>query len=153
MPNTYTQLYIHLIFAVKFRQALIEKEWKDRLHKYMTGIFQNNGHKVIQINSMPDHLHVFIGFHPNQSLSAIVQNVKTESSKWVNSNKFLLVKFHWQEGFGAFTYSKSQLDNVANYIINQEEHHRKKTFRNEYREFLNSFGVDWNENYIFKEPE
>jgi putative transposase len=153
MPNTYTQLYIHLIFAVKFRQSLIEKEWKDRLHKYMTGIFQNNGHKVIQINSMPDHLHVFIGFHPNQSLSSIVQNVKTESSKWVNSNKFLPGKFHWQEGFGAFTYSKSQLDNVANYIINQEEHHRKKTFRDEYREFLNSFGVDWNENYIFKEPE
>ncbi len=153
MPNTYTQIHIHLIFAVKNRKALIHPDWKERLHQYMTGIIQKNNHKVLQINSMPDHIHILIGLRPDQSLSSLVQNVKSETTKFINNEKLSLLKFEWQEGFGAFSYSKSQLDNVINYIQNQEIHHAKKSFTEEYRQILNKFELDWNENYIFKEPK
>ncbi len=119
MPNTYFKLHIQLIFAVKYRAALIHKEWKDDLHKYITGIFQNNDHKMLQINSMPDHVHIFLGMRPHQSVSAIVQNVKTESSKWIKNQKFCKGSFGWQDGFGAFSYSKSHVPNVIRYIQNQ----------------------------------
>jgi REP element-mobilizing transposase RayT len=151
MPNTYTQIHIHLIFAVKFRKALIHSELKERLHQYLTGMIQNNDHKMLQINSMPDHIHMLIGLRPLQSLSSLVQNIKNESSKWINTNQLCDTKFQWQEGFGAFSYSKSQINTVINYIQNQEQHHLKKTFLEEYVSFLEAFEVDWDEKYIFKE--
>ena len=152
MPNTYTQLHIQLVFAVKYRAALIEKEWKNDLHKYMTGIIQHNDHKMLQINSVPDHIHIFFGLRPHQSISTIVQNVKTESSKWIKDQKFCKSSFNWQDGFGAFSYSKSHVPNVIRYIQNQEIHHRKETFLDEYRRILQLFEVDYDERYIFKEP-
>jgi putative transposase len=126
MPNRYTQLHIQLVFAVKFRAALIHKEWNLRLHRYITGIFQANDHKVLQVNSMPDPIHIFFGLRPHQSISSLVQNVKTESSKWIKNNKFCKAPFAWQEGFGAFSYSKSHVDRVIRYIQNQEVHHKKE---------------------------
>jgi putative transposase len=153
MPNTYTQLHIQLVFAVKYRAALIQKEWKERLHQYITGILQKNEHKMLQINSMPDHIHIFIGLRPQQSISALVQNVKSESSKWIKDNKLCKSSFAWQEGFGAFSYSKSHVDRVIRYIQNQEIHHKKETFLDEYRRMLKAFEIEYDERYIFKEPE
>lgn len=153
MPNTYTQIHLHIIFAVKNRTALISNEWKTRLHQYITGIFQNNHHKMLLINSMPDHLHILIGMRPNQSVSALIQNVKSESTKWINENQFCREKFAWQEGYGAFSYSKSQLGTVIKYIQNQQFHHQKKTFLQEYKDFLNAFEIEWSPEYIFSEPE
>lgn len=153
MANTYTQLHIQLVFAVKYRKALIQKEWKERLHQYITGIFQANDHKVLQVNSMPDHIHILIGMRPHQSLSAIVKNVKTESSKWIKAERFCPGSFSWQEGYGAFSYSKSHVPDVIRYIQNQEAHHKKETFLSEYRRFLQAFEIDHDEQYIFKEPE
>ncbi len=118
MANTYTQLHIQFIFAVKYREALIMKEWKDELHKYITGIFQANNHKMLQVNSMPDHIHILIGMRPTQSISSLIQNVKTESSRWVKEKKFCRTPFAWQEGYGAFSYSKSHVIDVIRYIQN-----------------------------------
>ena len=152
MANSYTQIHIQFVFAIKYRQALIGKEWKERLHQYMTGIFQANKHKMLQINSMPDHVHIFIGLRQHQSISSLIQSVKTESSKWIKEQK-LSSAFAWQEGYGAFSYSKSQVDDVIRYIQNQEIHHKKETFLDEYRKFLKSFEIEWEEQYIFKELE
>jgi putative transposase len=153
MPNTYTQLHIQFVFAVKYRTALIGDDWKERLHQYITGIFQNNDHKVLQINSIPDHIHIFIGMRPHQSVSSLIQNVKTESSKWIKEQRFCPSPFAWQEGYGAFSYSKSQVPTVINYIKNQEIHHKKESFLEEYRNFLTAFEIEWDEKYIFNEPE
>lgn len=152
MPNTYTQLHIQLVFAVKYRAALIEKEWKNDLQKYITGIIQHNDHKMLQINCVPDHIHIFFGLRPDQSISAMVQNVKTESSKWIKAQKFCKGSFAWQNGFGAFSYSKSHVPNVIRYIQNQEIHHKNETFLDEYRRMLKLFEVEYDEQYIFKEP-
>src|SRR3569833_549073 len=153
MPNTYTQLHVQFIIAVKYRQAMIGKEWKERLHQYITGIFQENQHKMLQINRMPDHIHIFIGMRPHQSISALVQNVKTESSKWIKEQGFCKYPFSWQEGYGAFSYAKSQVPAVIKYIAEQEKHHQKRTFLEEYKAYLDAFEIDWDERYIFKEPE
>jgi REP element-mobilizing transposase RayT len=153
MANTYTQLHNQFVFAVKYRAALIEKEWKDELHKYITGIIQDNGHKMLQINSMPDHIHIFIGMRPTQSIAALVQNVKSESSKWIKDRQFCTTPFAWQEGYGAFSYSKSHVPDVIRYIQNQEAHHQKETFLDEYRKVLKAFEIEFDEQYIFKEPE
>ena len=153
MANTYTQLHIQLVFAVKYRAALIQKTWQTRLHKYITAIFQHNEHKMLQINSMPDHIHIFIGMRPHQSISALVQNVKTESSKWIKENKFCKTPFAWQEGYGAFSYSKSHVQDVIRYIQNQEIHHQKESFLDEYTKILKAFEIEYDEQYIFKEPE
>ncbi len=153
MPNTYTQLHIQFVFAVKYRAALIDKVWSGRLHQYITGIFQENDHKMLQINSMPDHIHIFIGMRPHQSISALIQNVKTESSKWIKAENLCSFPFAWQKGYGAFSYAKSQVPDVIRYIQNQEIHHRKETFLDEYRKFLIAFGIEWEEKYIFKELE
>ncbi len=153
MANSYTQVHIQFVFAVKYRAALIDSEWKERLHQYITGIFQGNKHKMLQINSMPDHIHIFIGMRPHQSMSSLIQNVKTESSKWVKEQNLCLYPFAWQEGYGAFSYAKSQVDDVIRYIQNQEIHHRKETFLNEYKKFLTVFDIEWDERYIFKELE
>lgn len=153
MANTYTQLHVQLVFAVKYRAALIHKSWKDRLHQYMTGMFRANEHKLLQINSMPDHIHILIGMRPHQSVSVLVQNVKTESSKWIKAQGLCSSPFAWQEGFGAFSYSKTHVDNIIRYIQNQEAHHQKETFLDEYRRFLKLFEIDYNEQYISREPE
>ncbi|RZL17880.1 MAG: IS200/IS605 family transposase, partial [Pedobacter sp.] len=121
MPNTYTQIHIQFVFAVKHRVALISQDWEERLLKYITGIFQSNNHKMIQINCMPDHIHILVGLRTHQSISSLIQNVKAESSKWINDQCFLKSKFSWQEGYGAFSYSKSDLPNVIRYIQNQKE--------------------------------
>lgn len=151
MANTYTQLHIQFVFAVKYRKALIDKEWKDRLHQYITGIIQSNHHKMLCINSMPDHIHIFIGLRPTQSISSLIQNVKTETSKWIKEEK-LCLGFSWQEGYGAFSYSRSHVPNVIRYIQNQEQHHKKETFLEEYQKLLNAFEIEYDEKYIFKEP-
>ena len=153
MANTYTQIHIQFVFAVKYREGLIKGEWKENLHQYMTGIFQENRHKMLQINSMPDHIHILAGMRPDQSISSLIQNVKTESSKWVKAQNFSKHPFAWQEGFGAFSYGKSQVPAVIEYIQNQEIHHKKETFLDEYRRLLKVFDIDWEEQYIFKELE
>ena len=153
MANTYTQLHIQFVFAVKYRASIIQKEWKDKLHGYITGIFQADSHKMLQINSMPDHTHIFIGMRPHQSISALAQHVKAESSKYIKAQKFCSSAFAWQGGFGAFSYSKSHVQDVIRYIQNQEVHHKKETFLNEYRRMLKAFEIEYDEQYIFKEPE
>jgi putative transposase len=153
MPNTYTQLHIQFVFAVKYRKAQITKEWKERLYQYMTSIFQNHKHKMLQINSMPDHIHAFIGMRPHQSISDLMQIVKSETTKWINDEKITKFPFAWQEGYGAFSYAKSQVDHVIRYIQNQEEHHKKENFLDEYRKILTAFDIEWDEKYIFNEME
>jgi REP element-mobilizing transposase RayT len=150
MANTYTQIHIQLVFAVQNRQSLISKDWQDELYRYITGIVQNRQHKVLAINGMPDHLHLLIGLRPTQSLFELVQEIKGGSSRWVNDKKLVKGRFEWQEGYGAFSYGKSQVDAVVRYIQQQEEHHRVRTFREEYLAFLELFGVDYDEKYIFK---
>lgn len=153
MSNTYTQIHMQCVFAVKYRDAIIHHSWKERLHKYIIGTVNNNGHKLLSINSMPDHLHLFFGMRAHQSLSDLMRLVKGDSSEWINKQKLVAGKFRWQEGYGAFSYSKSHTDAVVKYIINQEEHHRKKTFLQEYKEMLKKFEVDYEEQYIFRELE
>ncbi|MFB9075945.1 IS200/IS605 family transposase [Flavobacterium procerum] len=151
MANTYTQLHIQFVFAVKYRKALIAPEWKDKLHKYITGIIQSSQHKMLCINSMPDHIHIFIGMRPTQSISSLMQNVKAESTKWIKEQQ-LAKDFAWQEGYGAFSYSRSHVPNVIRYIENQEQHHKKETFLEEYQKQLKVFEIEYDDRYIFKEP-
>ena len=150
MANTYTQIYIHIVFAVQGRQNIIPKEHKEEMHKYMTGIIQNKGQKLIAINSMPDHVHSFIGMKPTIALSDLVRDVKNNSSNFINDKKWIRGKFNWQKGFGAFSYAHSQIDTVAKYILNQEKHHEKKTFKEEYLEMLKNFNVEYDEKYLFE---
>jgi len=151
MANTYTQLYIQFVFAVQNRRSLIRPEWEEELYKYITGIIQNKSHKMIAINGMPDHLHMFIGFQPVDHMSELIKVVKGESTKWIKENELVKGKFNWQSGYGAFSYSRSHIDRVYHYIQNQKQHHRKKTFREEYIALLEKFNVDYDERYIFKE--
>jgi REP element-mobilizing transposase RayT len=150
MANTYTQIYIHVVFAVQGRQNLIRKVNKEELHKYITGIIQNKGQKLIAINSMPDHVHIFIGMKPNIALSDLIRDVKNNSSTFINEKRWIRGKFNWQKGFGAFSYAHSQIDAVAKYILNQEKHHAKKTFKEEYVEMLKNFNVGYDEKYLFE---
>ena len=149
MAKTYTQLYVHIVFASKYKTALIHPGWKQELHQYITGIIQSNHHKMLQINSMPDHVHLFIGMLPNQSVSSLIQNVKTESSRWIKEKGFCSGSFAWQEGYGAFSYAKSQVNHVIRYIQNQESHHKKKTFLEEFKKLLDAYEINWNKQYIF----
>jgi len=151
MANTYTQIHVQFVFAVKYRDCLIHPSWKEELYMYITGITKENGHKLLAINGMPDHIHILVGLRPTQSISDLMQDIKGSSSKWINLKKFLKIKFEWQEGYGAFSYSKSQIINIIQYIKNQENHHKSKSFRKEYLEILKEFEIDYNENYIFKE--
>lgn len=152
MANTYTQIHIQFVFAVKYRNGLIHSSYKEELYKYISGIIKENKHKLLAINGMPDHIHIFIGMRPTQSISDLLKDIKGSSSKWINEKKFLKVKFEWQEGYGAFSYSKSQVNNVINYIQNQENHHKKVSFIDEYLRFLKLFEIEYDERYIFKEP-
>ena len=150
MPNTYSQIYIQIVFAVKGKQNLIQNNHREELHKYITGIVQNRGQKMLAIFCMPDHTHIFIGLQPSIAISDLVRDIKAGSSKFINDNKWMRGKFNWQEGFGSFSYSRSHIDKVVHYILNQQEHHRKKSFREEYIEFLTKYAVDYNEKYLFE---
>ena len=152
MANTYTQIHIQFVFAVKYRDGLIHSSFKEELYQYISGIIKANNHKLLAIKRMSDHIHILIGMRPTQSISELMQTIKANSSKWINEKMFLKVKFEWQEGYGAFSYSKSHVQNVINYIQNQEERHKIKTFQEEYLEFLEAFEVEYDERYIFKEP-
>ena len=152
MSNTYTKIHLQFVFAVKFRTGLIQPSWQDEVYKYITGIVQKQGHKILAINGMPDHVHLFVGMRPMQSISDLMQDVKADSSQWINKSDFVNGRFEWQEGYGAFSYGASQVPDVIAYVRNQKEHHAKRTFLEEYREFLEKFGVDFDERYIFKEP-
>lgn len=151
MANTYSQIHIQVVFAVQNRESLIDSKWKNELYQYLVGIIQNHQHKVITINGMPDHLHILIGLRPSQSISDLMQKVKGDSSKWINRKGFVLGKFSWQEGYGVFSYGKSQIDDVIEYIKRQEIHHQRKTFKEEYLQFLEKFAVDYDERFVFKE--
>ena len=149
MGDTYVQAYFHIVFAVRNRQALIQKSWKDRIEKYITGIVQTNGHKLISIGSMPDHIHIFIGYDLKQTIPDLVEDIKTSSNHWITKERLSYYKFSWQKGYGAFTHSHSQIDSVAKYILNQETHHYKKTFREEYIDMLEKFDVAYQNKYLF----
>ena len=153
MDNTYTQIHIQLVFAVRYRAALIEKPWINQLHKYITAIVLENDHNMLQVNSMPDHIHIFIGMRPHQAISVLVQNVKSETTKWINTNKYCQMPFEWQNGFGAFSYSRSHVQDVIRYIQNQEINHKKEKFLDEYRRILNAFEIPYDEQCLFKELE
>ncbi len=150
MANTYTNCYFHLVFAVKNRQALIMKNWKDDLEKYLTAIIQSHKHKLLAIGSMPDHIHIFIGYNVNQLIPDLVEDLKTSSNTWVKQQGFTKFKFDWQKGYGAFTHSRSQINQVVNYIMNQEKHHQKKSFKEEYKEILFKNGIEYNDEYLFE---
>jgi len=151
MANTYSQLYVQIVFAVKGRQNLISKKWKDEIYKYITGIITNQKQKLIAINGMPDHIHILVGIKPNIPLSDLVRDIKSSSSKFINEQKWINGKFEWQTGFGAFSYGHSQLTNVIKYIENQEEHHKTKTFKEEYMGFLKLFNIDFRNEYLFED--
>ena len=150
MANTYTQINIHAVFSVKRRDNIIKSHFQDELFKYISGILNNNKQHSLAINGYKDHVHLFFEMHPTMALSDIIRVVKSSSSKWINENKFVSGKFAWQEGYGAFSYSRSQRDTVIKYIIGQEMHHRKKTFREEYLELLRKFEIPFDGNYVFE---
>ncbi len=149
MANTYSQIYIQIVFAVKNRNALILANWEEELYKYITGIIRNKGQKILAINGTANHIHILIGLKPNACLSDLVREIKKASNLFIQEKKFTPFKFEWQEGFGAFSYGHSQLSSVIQYIENQKEHHRKTTFREEYMKLLKVFDVEFEDAYLF----
>ena len=150
MANTYSQIYIQIVFAVQGRQNLLAKEWRQEVFKYMAGIIKNNGQKPIIVNGMDDHVHVFVGLKPVLALSDLVRDIKNNSTNFINDNNWIKGKFNWQEGYGAFSYSHSQVEDVYNYISNQEQHHTRQTFQEEYIGFLKKFEIEHDLKYIFE---
>ncbi len=150
MPNTYSQIYIQIVFAVKSRDCFIKEFFREELQKYMTGIITNKKQKLYAIYCMPDHAHIFTSIKPDVSISDLTRDIKSNSSSFLKEKKFVPATFSWQDGFGAFSYSKSQVPDVVNYVLNQPEHHRKKTFKEEYLDFLNKFGIEYDEKYLFE---
>jgi putative transposase len=151
MANTFTQIYLQFIFAVQDRYSLIKQKWKDELYQYITGIVQKNNHKLLAINGTENHLHVFIGYKPHQLIPDLLQDIKGGSSKWINQKGFCWGKFEWQAGYGAFSYSHSQIHHVVKYIMNQEKHHKKKSFQEEYIQLLERFNITYNKLFILKD--
>lgn len=149
MPNTFTQIYIHIVFAVKHRQRLIQKNWREELYKYICGIASGKKQKVYAIGGVSDHIHILISIKPDIAISNLVKDIKANSSKWINDKHFTDGKFQWQEGFGAFSCSESALEKVIAYINNQERHHSKRKFRDEYIELLKKFNIEFDEKYLF----
>ncbi len=147
--STFSQIYIQIVFAVKNRNALINISWEERLYQYITGVIQNKGQKLIAINGTTNHIHIFIGMKPSCCLSDLVREIKKSSSEFVAEKKLSSFKFNWQEGYGAFSYSHSQIDSVFKYILNQKEHHKRVTFREEYLDFLKKFEINYDEKYLF----
>ncbi len=152
MANTYSQIHIQTVFAVKYRQAMINMAWKDELCGVIGNIINEQGCKTFIVNGVEDHIHCFFGLKPSVSVSELMQAVKAKSSKWINESKLMEHRFEWQTGFGAFSYNKSQKDSVYHYIKNQEEHHRKIKFYDEYTQLLKQNDVDYDDAYIFVEP-
>ena len=150
MANTYTQIYVQVIFAVSARQCLIDRAFKDEVYKYMTGIIRNENQKLISIGGMPDHVHLLLGLRPDMALSTLVKAVKAGSSKFINDKRWVRGRFSWQEGFGGFSYSRSQIAAVARYIENQESHHATKSFKREYLTFLRKYDIAFDDRYVFK---
>jgi putative transposase len=148
MPNTYTQLSVHAVFAVKHRENFITQEWRNPLHEYISGIITREKCKSLAVGGWKDHVHIFFGLHPTLSVSELLQSVKSNSSRWVNDNRFLKGRFHWQEGYAAFSYARSQRDAVVKYITNQEAHHKTKSFRQEYLSMLEDFEVSFEERFL-----
>ena len=150
MANTFSQIYIQSVFAVSNRQSLIKPEFKEELYKYMTGIVRNNGQKLISINGMSDHVHILIGLKPAMALANLVRDIKADSSNFINHKKWVRGRFSWQEGYGAFSYGHSQLDTIIRYIQNQEHHHRRRSFKDEYLAWLKKFEIPFEEKYVFQ---
>ena len=148
--STFSQIYIQVIFAVKGRNSFIHISWEEELYKYITGIITNKGQKLIAINGMPDHIHILIGIKPSCCLSDLVREIKKSSNEFINVKKFSKLKFEWQEGYGAFSYSHSALNNVIAYIQKQKEHHKRKSFREEYEDFLMKFEIEYKKEYLFE---
>jgi REP element-mobilizing transposase RayT len=149
MANTFSQIYIQTVFAVSSRQSLIKPEFKADLYKYIAGIVRNQGQKLISINGMSDHVHILIGLRPAMALADLVQEIKSDSTKYVNKNKWVHGRFSWQEGYGAFSYGHSQLDTIISYIQNQEKHHSRRSFKNEYLSLLRKFDIAFEDKYVF----
>ncbi|MEO6547305.1 MAG: IS200/IS605 family transposase [Ferruginibacter sp.] len=149
MANTYCQVYLQFVFAVQGRQCMIAKEHKEEFHKYMTPLVQARKAKMLAIHCMPDHVHLFVGDKPSVFTPDFVKETKVESNEFITAKKWISGPFHWQEGYGVFSYGHSQIDSVCKYVLNQEAHHKKKTFRQEYIEFLEKFEVPYEERYLF----
>jgi len=149
MASTFSQIYIQYVFAVKGKENLLQKPWRDEVFKYMSGIIKGKNHKPIIVNGVADHVHVFVGLKPGMSISDLVRDIKNNSSNFINEQKFIKGKFSWQEGYGAFSYGHSQIDTVYQYVANQEEHHKMRTFKEEYIDFLQKFEIEYNEKYLF----
>lgn len=150
MANTYTRIYLHLVFSPKWRENIIPVKHKEELQKYTTGIIQNRKHKLLAINFMPDHVHIFIGYQPSQSLPDLLRDIKADTSKFINDKKWVPCKFRWQEGYGAFSYAHSQINEVVHYINEQEKHHKKASFKDEYLNLLERFDIDYDSKYLFE---
>ena len=150
MANTYTQLLTQLVFAVQSRENMIHESIRERVEKYMCGCITNQKNKPLAIYCMPDHVHILIGQNPSVALSDLVKEVKTSTTHFINNERLIKLKFSWQEGYGAFSYSKSQLDNVVKYILNQNQHHKTRSFREEYLDFMEKFEIEYNPDYLFK---
>lgn len=150
MSNTYTQLYIQLVFAVKGRNNFISYDWEEELYKYITTVVQNDKHKMLAINGMPDHIHIFLGLNPAIAISDLVKDIKRASNNLINEKGLIKGRFEWQSGYGAFSYAKSQIDQVCKYIINQKIHHSKIPFKTEYISLLKLFEIDFKDEYLFE---
>jgi len=150
MADTFTKIYIHIVFSVAYREGQIRMDWEERLYRYITGIVEENGHKMMQINGMPDHVHLLVGLSTTQSIADLVRQVKQGSSYWINKNGLTTCKFSWQSGYGAFSCNSSNITGVLNYIRNQKEHHTRRGFLNEYRDFLHENKIDFKPEYLFK---
>ncbi|KAF0096496.1 MAG: transposase IS200-family protein [Hyphomonadaceae bacterium] len=150
MPSTFTQIYIHYVFTVKGRQNLLRQPWRDEVFKYIAGIIKAKNQKPIIVNGMADHVHVFVGLKPTMAIADLVRDIKNNSSNFINEKNFVDGKFAWQEGYGAFSYAHSQIDNVYQYIANQEAHHQTKSFKDEYMDFLKKFEIEYKEEFLFE---
>ena len=150
MAGSYSQIYLQYVFAVKGSQNLLQKPWREEVFKYISGIIKGKNQKPIIVNGVSDHVHVFVGLKPAMPIPDLIRDIKNNSSNFINENKWVNGKFSWQEGYGVFSYSHSQIDNVYRYIANQEAHHEKKTFKDEYVDFLVKSGIDYDEKYLFE---
>jgi putative transposase len=150
MPGTFSQIYVQVVFAVKHRSSMIDSSFEEDLYKYITGIVRNKGEKLLAINGMPDHVHIFLGLKPSCRLSDLIREIKKSSNEFIKEKGYCSYRFNWQEGYGAFSYSHSQLDQVIKYIKNQKQHHKKKSFKEEYLELLKKFNVEYEDKYLFE---
>ena len=149
MAGTFSQIYIQIVFAVRGRKNLLQKPWRDEVFKYIAGIIKNKNQKSIIVNGVSDHVHIFVGLRPSMAIADLVRDIKNNSSNFINDSNFTKYQFSWQEGYGAFSYSHSHIERVYNYIMNQEEHHQKRTFKEEYLEFLKKYEIEHEEKYLF----